>query len=415
MIFVPTVTDLFILLLFSTLFLLAGWLTTGVVVTNSPGVQKQLGSNTGEAAVDVQICPSTTNSDTRFTLLEYLLLIPLTAIVMVSLILLITAELGFFRFRVWLLLLFLYDTALAFKYRAQLRSWGRFPFSGKLTTSKSDLLLVPLALLACFLFRPVSEFVTTQRDPGEYVNIAVKVAETGSLRFVEPGFVGMNAPEKENLTVPVSFREAPFQEVIQGFYLVDPARGLMLPQYFHLFPLWLALGFKLWRFAGMLSLNGVFGSLSLLALVVLGCRLFESRTAGWMAGLLLVVSPAQIWIVRSPFSEILAQLFLLSGLWALTTAIREKHSAVSLLAGILLGLSGMVRLDSILVIGSLLVFSPVDDKRFRQESPAVSQWGILVRVGNFDFVRRGARCHICISLFHSRDGHILSPSASLYG
>jgi hypothetical protein len=353
--FVPTRIDLVILFLFIALFLVAGWLTTSLVTALTGKRYHDWGSNGGkESKTREPSAGPSSNSATRFMLLEYFLLIPLTAAVVVSLLLLATAQLGVFRFRVWLLLLFLYDAILTFSFRSKLRLWVRLPFSKELRGSWSDLLILPFLFLAVSLFHPVSEFVTTQRDPGEYVNIGVKLAETGSLRFVEPGFRQMNTLEKEKLFLPVSLDRAPYPEVIPGFYLIDPAQGLVLPQYFHLFPLWLALAFKLWRFAGLLSLNLCFGILSAVALVVLGERLFKSRAAGWMAGFLLIVNPAQIWIVRSPFSEILTQLFLLSGLWALTVAIREEHRGASLLAGLLLGLTWFVRLDSILVIVPLI-------------------------------------------------------------
>ncbi len=50
-------------------------------------------------------------------------------------------------------------------------------------------------------------------------------------------------------------------------------------------------------------------------MIPLGRWLLNSRTTGFAASLLLMVNAGQIWMSRSPFSEILAQVLLLGGLW----------------------------------------------------------------------------------------------------
>jgi hypothetical protein len=274
-----------------------------------------------------------------------------------SFVLLITAELGVFRFRFWLLLLILYNLALVLLYRRRLVSWFCFPFSGGLRLSRADLVVLPIGLLAFLMFSPTSEFVTTHRDPGEYVNIAIRVAETGSLRFQDPDFQKFDSKEMQSLFLPSPLEHAPIQEVLPGFNLVDPAKGTVLPQYFHLFPLWLALGFKLWRFQGIFSVNVLFGILTVLVIIPLGTRLFGTRSVGYAAAFLMVLNPAQVWIVRSPFSEILTQLLFLSGLWMLAMASSDFRFGPSSLAGLFFGLSLLVRLDSVLVVGTLILMT----------------------------------------------------------
>ena len=45
----------------------------------------------------------------------------------------------------------------------------------------------------------------------------------------------------------------------------------------------------------------------MLLVVSLAEQLFSSRLLGWAAGLLLASNAGQVWMSRSPFSEILAQ------------------------------------------------------------------------------------------------------------
>jgi hypothetical protein len=347
--FVPGTVDYFLLLLFLVLSLVCGVLTSflflGAFSGYSSCEDKSHRSKQGVAG----------DGSKPLDLLEYFLSLALCAVLVTSFILLITAELGVFRFRYWLSLLILYNLASILLFRRRLLSWIWLPFSGKLRWSRIDLVVLPIGLLAFLMFCPTSEFVTTHRDPGEYVNIAIKVAETGSLRFQDPDFQKFDSKEMQSLFLPSSLEHAPIQEVLPGFNLVDPAKGIMLPQYFHLFPLFLALGFKLWRFQGIFSVNVLFGILSVLVMIPLGTRLFGTKSVGFAAALLMILNPAQIWIVRSPFSEILTQLLFLGGLWMLAMASSESHYGPSSLAGLCFGLSLLVRLDSVLVVGTLIL------------------------------------------------------------
>src|SRR5437879_5449642 len=65
----------------------------------------------------------------------------------------------------------------------------------------------------------------------------------------------------------------------------------------------------------------------------------------------------QVWIIRSPFSEILTQVLLLAGIWTLSIGMTEKRKGFCILAGILFGLTVFVRVDSLLVLMALLMFA----------------------------------------------------------
>jgi hypothetical protein len=359
MIFSPTWTDISGLALFISLFLSSGWLTClfffkrvrrgqeSSPPTKKGSVREGRGSVNGQEFEAAETLP----------LVESILLSLINALVVTSFILLLTAQLGIFRFRYWLLLLFLYDALLLIFFRKSRRLQFCLPIISRHRFERSDFLLLPLCCLAIFTFYRPSEFILTNRDPGEYVNIAVKLSETGSLKFKDVDFQQFHSKEREELFLSAPFEQAPFQEVLPGFYLVDPVSGEMLPQYFHLFPLWLALAFKLWRFQGIFVLNTFFGILSVLILIPLAQRLFGSKTVGWLSAFLLAINLGQVWMVRSPFSEILAQALLLAGIWTLSLASSEKLDRLCLLAGLLFGLTLFVRIDSLLIVAALLIYS----------------------------------------------------------
>ena len=285
---------------------------------------------------------------------------------MTSVILLLTAQLGIFRIRFWLSLLAILDVALflvSFSTGRRRVSTGQ---SLGCRLEKKDLWLVPLVVFTFWMMNRPAEFAATHRDPGEYVNIAVKLSDSPSLRIRDPQFEQFNTKEKQALFLREPLEHSPFPEVLPGFYLADPQKGVLLPQFFHLYPLWLALCFKLWRFEGIFLFNVLVGSFSVLLVVALTEQLSSSRILGWAAALLLATNAAQVWMSRSPFSEMLAQSFLLGGLTLLALAVRTGNKRLMALAGCVFGLSLFVRIDSVLILAGLgiLLFCPVYQRRW---------------------------------------------------
>ena len=347
--FSPTATDYLFLLAFALLFLLSGAVTSVWAFR-----QKRESPVKGSHASETRPARGALGN---LSCLESVLFILMNAIVVTSFVLLVTAQLGVFRIRHWLFILLAYDLLLVF----HLRLWRRdhWPVrSPWLWPEKCDWLLLPLCLLAAYTFYRPSESIHT-RDPGGYVNIAVKLSDTGSLKFNDPDFRQFDSKIRQSLFLRVPLNQSPYPQALPGFQLLDPAAGTLVPRYFHLFPLWLTLCFKLWRFSGVFALNAFLGIMSVLILIPLGQRLFASKLVGWFAAFLLTVNLAQIWIVRSPFSEILAQVFLLGGIWALSVAMTEKWKGTSVLSGLLLGLFLFVRVDSVIALVAIVFFAMV--------------------------------------------------------
>ena len=325
--FLPSWRDYALLTLFLVLFLLSGWSTWSLIWHGS-------GSAAGGKSNE-RIGPA-------LSCLEAALGCLLCSLAVTSVILLITAQAGIFRIRFWLSLLALYDLAVLFIHWKITRSVDKQeaanpprdegprysvhpPFRFRsYRFEKSDIWALTLAILAFMVLNRPSEFVAANRDPGEYLNIAVKLAEAGSLRFRDPDFQEFRTPEKQTLFLKHSLQQAPFPEVLPGFYLVDASKGDLLPQFFPLYPVWLSMCFKLWRFEGAFFLNVCLGTLSVLLLLPLGERILNSRFVGLGAGVLLASNPAQVWLSRSPFSEVLVQVFLLGGLWLLAVGVRFR-------------------------------------------------------------------------------------------
>jgi len=356
--FVPTTTDYFILVVFTLLALLSGCFSFVFFCCGPSGHTAKSESSKRRWNTSIpsgSIEPPSTFLPSGVTFFEMILLILVNTLLVSSFVLLLTAQLGVFRFRHWCLffVLFLAGTLVYLYLRGKT---GRFSTrTVSLDLAPGDWLFLPLGALAFLVFNPPSQAIHT-RDPGGYANIAVKISETGSLKFKDPDYERFNSKDREMLFLPLPLLNVAHPQVIPGFHLVDPVSGELIPRYFHLFPIWLALAFKLWRFSGMFGLNIFLGILSVLMLVPLGRSLFGSRLIGFLAASLLALNLGEIWIVRSPFSEILTQLFLLAGIWTLSIGMGDGHKGFCRLAGLLFGLALFTRVDSVLVLVAVLVF-----------------------------------------------------------
>ena len=364
--FTPTGTDFVLLFVFLFLFACSGWFTASLILRrtlpNSP-------------------------ASVSFSFLEYSVCGLLSAFAVTSVILLFTAQVGIFRIRFWLLFLAAFDLAAFLLAFARWRKRSPTLRSPCCRFEWKDLWLLPLVVFAFWMMNRPAEYVATHRDPGEYVNIAVKLADSPSLRIRDPQFQNFNTKEKQALFLREPLEHAPFPEVLPGFYLADPQNGVLLPQFFHLYPLWLAVCFKLWRFDGIFLFNVLLGSFSVMLVVSLTEQLFSSRIVGWAAGLLLANNAGQVWMSRSPFSEILAQVFLLGGLTLLALATQTKHKWLMVLAGSIFGLSLFVRIDSVLILAGLgILYFCADAHRRWFFLPLVgfAAWSVL-HVWRFSF------------------------------
>ena len=340
--FVPGWKDYWLLLQFAGLFGASGWLTYRLAV----GRPRDLAGSGKPSGMGVDLFKS---------LISPVLLSTICGLVPTSFFLILSAQLGVARIRYLFLLLAVYSlVCFACLWKSGNLRW-RLPIWRRPQLRWSDLWLSGILLLGLFTFGRTAEYITSQRDPGEYANIAVRLAQEQGLRFSDPDFQDFDE-DRQKLFLPVLLEDALYLEAVPGFSLIDAETGEMLPQFLHLFPLWLALAFKLWRFDGLFGFNVLLGLLSLLLVVALAIEIFRSKTVGLVASTLLCLNLGQIWLVRSPFSETLAQVLLLAGVWMLTLALSRRQGGLGFLSGLVFGLSLMVRIDSVLAILAVVLF-----------------------------------------------------------
>ena len=193
-----------------------------------------------------------------------------------------------------------------------------------------------------------SEHLRVDRDPGVYVTTGRWLARDGSL-FVD-GAVGPFAD-----TLQLRFAGA-------GFYGGAPD-GQLYAQFLHLLPAFLAAGHWFGGVGGLLATNAVLAGVALLSIHGFAVRLLRSRFA-LVAVAAVAANLAQIYFSRDAFSEILTQIFVFGGLWALWVSREMGSRRWAFFAGMLLGATCMTRVDAFVYLIPLSLYLGIEAVRW---------------------------------------------------
>ena len=192
--------------------------------------------------------------------------------------------------------------------------------------------------------RFAAEHLLTDRDPGVYVTTARWLASHGTL-LVE-GAIG-------------AFANVPgIDGVSQGHY-GGRTDGLVYAQFQHGLAVAMAIGrwvggdWLMLKSVALLS-GGALAAFYAFARIVLRPWWATAATAG------IAVNLVFLHFGRDAYSESLFMIFLFSGLWLLDRALRSKRWTGSLLAGLMLGGTALVRIDAWLALSGIIAFLFVD-------------------------------------------------------
>jgi hypothetical protein len=203
---------------------------------------------------------------------------------------------------------------------------------------------VGIVVFAAFEARFAAEHLLTDRDPGVYVTTAKWLASRGTLLI--DGAVG-------------GFEGIPsFDGIAQGYYAV-PSSDALYAQFQH--GIAVAMGAAGWVGGDWLMLKSV-GLMSGAAIASFYAfsRVLLSR--GWACAATATMSACLVTVHfgRDAYSELLLMVFLFAGLWLLDRARRSGSAMPSLLAGLMLGGTAMVRIDAWLALAGVVAFIFVD-------------------------------------------------------
>src|SRR5574337_27744 len=195
-----------------------------------------------------------------------------------------------------------------------------------------------LLLLVCLFFRlPAFNYVLGGQDEGLYVNIAHYIERTGGIDVHDTAleklqgtpFVDLYLSENRN----VRAYSGPLKggDFVSGVYIKGPKDSRLSFQFYHLFPVWMAM------FAGLFGGTFAVYALTFFALVSvvfmhrLALMLTDSPGAALVAGLLLALNPLHAFFSKFPVTEVPTLAFSLIGFtylarfWSAAPGLRHKR------------------------------------------------------------------------------------------
>ena len=215
-----------------------------------------------------------------------------------------------------------------------------------------DLIALLVALLLGGLYVQSSEKILGGDDPGSYINIGVNVAKTGAVLIYDEALAKLPLEYRELFTgkIALNYEGSRFP----AFYIQDLDKPIVTPQFFHVFPVFIAIFYLLGGLKAALFVVSLFGWLSLLAVYLLARRLIHPA-AGIVALVLLGVNISQIWFARVPFADVVLQFFMLSGFWLFAILIQlaasesQQRGIYAVLTGACLGVGHLIKLDVFII------------------------------------------------------------------
>ena len=206
------------------------------------------------------------------------------------------------------------------------------------------------------------EHLIAERDPGVYAATGLWLAHEGNLRVAPPQGPFAGNPSVHQSTIGFSPNSA----------------GSLDAQFPHLNAVFLAGG--AWFGSVRIFLVPAFlMSCALVMVYALGCRLGHPF-GGAFGALALAVSFPFIYVARDTYSEPVALLLLLTGLWALTF-VRRGGIRPAVVAGALLGAICMARIDglvSLIPVAGILAMEVAIAKRKHVRARALGYGGAYV-------------------------------------
>ena len=179
---------------------------------------------------------------------------------------------------------------------------------------------VVLLLLVCLFFRvPAFNYVLGGQDEGLYVNMAHYIERTGGIDVrdtVLEKLQGSPFVERylsENRHIRAYSGPLAGGDFVAGVYVKGPTDSRLSFQFYHLFPIWMALFDGLLGGAFAVYALTFFSLLSLVFMHRLALVMTDSARAALIAGLLLAVNPLHAFFSKFPVTEVPTLAFSLVG------------------------------------------------------------------------------------------------------
>ncbi len=294
---------------------------------------------------------STQSRDANTTTPEDIFIAIVVMLVLISWLGLLLAELGLFSLAALTGTLLVVALGLIVWLR-----WRQVTFRPPTTLrlDRFDAMALFVALFIALLYARPSEWIGGGDDPAVYVSIGVNIARTGSILIHDQTLDDIDPEQMQVLFYIPGASHGHEGILFPGIYVQNRDRGMLVPQFFHVFPVWIAILYSIGGIGLAMFATPLFGWLSVITIYLIGRRLIHPG-AGVLAMTLLGLNISQLWFSRVPFADVVLQFCLLGGFWTLALLverIEREHPAtipIALLSGACFGLCHLVKVDAFVV------------------------------------------------------------------
>jgi len=292
----------------------------------------------------------------NLTFLERFLIQTITSMIIVGWCALLLSEIGYFTmlnlFLIIISIILIFFIIFIHRKFRKSKSFSMKSFRPHFSINRRSLLFIIILAVGLLLFFRPGESITLNQDDVVIVNHAVNIAENGIITAYDPIF--LQTIDKDLFYYA---RPHPFYEYLQfpyfGFY-VPLDTGIVTFQYLDFYPILLSIFYSLFGLEYFLYLTPVITLFSLGFLYATLKRILDAKVAV-LAVFLLAFNFAQIWFSRYPGVEMFTQMLIFAGVLALTLFISSRSPYYAILSALFFGTLLMVRVDSLLTAGSILL------------------------------------------------------------
>lgn len=176
----------------------------------------------------------------------------------------------------------------------------------EVSPAPSAIHLIVISLIALLFRVPAYFYVLGGQDEGVYVNMALNIARTGSIapRDAEPSII--EDPSARARYVRDNYDGRAY---LPGIYRLSDDPPRLQFQFYHLFPVWMAIFGGSFGAAGAVYALTFLALLSVIFLYRLTLALTQNRRAASAVGILIAVNPLHAFFSKFPLSEVAALAF----------------------------------------------------------------------------------------------------------
>jgi len=228
-------------------------------------------------------------------------------------------------------------------------AWRTLRANQRASTSKLVVAaLVGVVAVGSWLGARPGEYLIDGADGSAYLNIGRALARHHGLTYPEPLLQQLPADQWQSVFTRERVHPRIFN-LFPGGIQVYPASTTVWPNFFHLFPVWVAIADLVGGPTAVYYVSPLFGVVAIAAFWLLA-RAVTAPLSATLASLLLLAHFGQIWFARLPTTEIMTQAFALAGLYFATRCYQHATPVLGILGAMAFGLAAMIRIDVLVLV-----------------------------------------------------------------